>query len=104
MLSNPVLTDTNEIIQYIHDKYIVDPKTGKKQQKLLAYGVSLGAIFLAIYLINYGKNVPIDGAVLYGACWHTVEDLDYFNHNFCGLYNRGLIYPVRLMYNKVLLP
>ena len=104
MISNPDLPDTNDVIQYVHDKYIIDPKTGKKQQKLLAYGVSLGAIFLAIYLIKYGKNVPLDAAVLYGAIWHTIEDLDYFNNNFYGFYNRGLIFPVRMMYNKVLLP
>ena len=56
------------------------------------------------YLIKHGKNVPLDGAVSYGVGWHTLDDLDYFNNNFFGIYNLGLIYPQKQMYLNTYLP
>lgn len=92
-------------LTYVYEKYIKDPKTGKKKHKFLAYAVSMGAMMLAAYLIKNGKNVvPLDGTVLYGAGWHAVEDLDYFNSNFFGLYTRGLCFPVRMIYKRTILP
>jgi predicted alpha/beta-fold hydrolase len=56
------------------------------------------------YLIKHGKDVPLDGAVSYGVGWHTLDDLEYFNHNFYGIYNKGLIYPQKLLYLNTYLP
>jgi uncharacterized protein len=96
--------DMKDAVDYVYNKYIKDPKTGKKKQKLLAYGVSLGSMFLSNYLVRCGDKVPLDACVLYGIGWHPVEDLEYFNHNFFGLYNRGLIYPTKLVYKTTIMP
>lgn len=56
-LKTPVLSypshheDMEESVNYVFEKYIKEPKTGRYAQKLVAYGVSLGAMFLGNYLV-----------------------------------------------------
>jgi hypothetical protein len=61
-------------------------------------------MYLSNYLVRCGKNVPLDGVVMYGTGWHPVEDLEYFTHNFGGLYNQALIFPVKLAYKTTFMP
>lgn len=109
-LRTPLLTyvanheDIHEVVQYVYQNYIRDSNSGKRRQKFMAYGASLGAMMLDRYLIKYGKDVPLDGVVVYSPGWHTLEDIDYFNHNFFGIYNRGLIYPQKLLHLNTYLP
>ena len=42
--------------------------------------------------------------MLYGAGWHGLEDIEYFNHNSFGLYHQALIYPVKMAYKSTILP
>jgi predicted alpha/beta-fold hydrolase len=84
------VTDIDEAVKFVHEKYIKDDRTGKNKQKFLAYGVSLGAMLFFSYLIRAGKKAAFDGVVMYGAGWHSIEDRDFFRKNFYGFYNFGL--------------
>ena len=42
--------DAEYAFEYINKTYVLDSKTGKKATRLYAYGVSLGANILGLYL------------------------------------------------------
>ena len=78
--------DCKAILEYVHSKYVSDEKC----ERLYAYGISLGANILALYMVKEGANASktIDGAALYGTPWSAKKGGDYFfNHTF-GLYNK----------------
>lgn len=56
--------DFKEPIDYINQTYC---KTQNGDRKIFAYGCSLGAICLTLYLINDAKNSPVCAAGFYGA-------------------------------------
>ena len=63
--------DAKAAVEYVNDKYIKDPKTGVKRTRLFAYGCSLGANILSLYL---GKDPEkskkvLDAAVVYANPW-----------------------------------
>jgi predicted alpha/beta-fold hydrolase len=79
--------DSKEITDYVHDKYVIDQKTGNKKVKLYGYGCSLGANLLGLQLINEGIKTKYDAASLYATPWAMFDGWNhFFNHNF-GLYS-----------------
>ena len=48
--------DAQTAIEYIDNKYVRDPRTKAKRTRLYAYGVSLGAQILGMYLGKAGKK------------------------------------------------
>ena len=75
-------------LEHIQKRYILDPKTGKKRTRVYAYGVSLGAQILGLYLGKSGKKACdyIDGVVLYATAWSIEKGHKFFYENFYGLY------------------
>lgn len=66
--------------------YIRDAKTGKKRCRYYAYGCSLGANLLALYLI-YGSasaEKELDGAVMYGTPWDHHKGREKFLNGYGG--------------------
>ena len=73
---------------------------------MYAYGCSLGANILALYLIKEGSNANkiIDGAALYGTPWSAIKGGEYFfNHSF-GLYNKVIGLNLSETIRKVQMP
>ena len=67
-------------MKYISDKYVRDPETNEKRTRLYAYGVSLGAIMLSLYLGKAGKraNEVIDGSVIFSSVWNMSTGMPVF--------------------------
>ena len=63
--------DCKAILEYARNKYV----SNEKNERIYAYGCSLGANILALYLIREGINANkvIDGAVLYGTPWSAAK-------------------------------
>lgn len=59
-------------INHIVDTYSKDKKTGVKRCRVYAYGCSMGASILGLYLIKDGEEAAkqLDASVLYGTPWH----------------------------------
>lgn len=58
-------------VEYVAKTYCRDAVTGKKRCRFYAYGCSMGASLLGLYLINGNESAgrELDGAVLYGTPW-----------------------------------
>lgn len=84
--------DVQVAIEYVHRRYIIDPKTQKPRTRLYAYGVSLGALILGLYLGRVGEEAKnfLDGALLYSTPWCTRYSNPYFKASYYGLYNKIL--------------
>lgn len=56
---------------------------------MYAFGCSLGAIILALYMALEGDRATryLDGAVLYATPWNARDGFDFFCNNFYGLYS-----------------
>jgi len=67
-------------IEYVSKTYVRDQKTGKKQCRFYAYGCSLGASLLCLYLIYGSKSSEkeLDGAAMYGTPWDHKKGRDKF--------------------------
>lgn len=80
--------DIRFAIEYVQKTYAVDPKTGRKATRVYAYGVSLGANILGLYLGNEGQAATkvLDGAMLYASPWSIAKGAEFFYGNFFGLY------------------
>ena len=63
--------DARVALEFVQKKYIWDKDTHSKRTRIYAYGCSLGAQILGLYLIDYGNDTHIDGAGLYSAPWDT---------------------------------
>ena len=57
---------------------------------MYAYGCSLGAQILALYMIKEGRKAckVLDGALLYGTPWSTSRGSDFFYKNAFGIYQK----------------
>ena len=55
---------------------------------MYAFGCSLGAVILALYMAFEGKRAAkyLDGAVLYATPWNTRDSFHFFCNAFFGLY------------------
>ena len=80
--------DCKAIVEHVHGKYV----SSEKRERMYAYGCSLGAQILALYMIKEGKRAcqVIDGAVLYGTPWSTSKGADFFYKNAFGLYQKAI--------------
>lgn len=81
--------DLKVVVEHVHNKYILDKQTGQKKTRMYAFGCSLGAIILALYMAFEGDRATkyLDGAVLYATPWNTRDGFDFFCNNFYGLYS-----------------
>ncbi len=63
--------DVEEALEYISKRYTLDPKTKKRSTRVYAFGCSLGANILGLYLAKAGEKAKshIDGACLYATPW-----------------------------------
>ena len=77
-------------MEHIDKKYVRDAKTGKKATRLYAYGVSLGANILGLYLVKMGEQATqtLDAAILYGTSWNLVKGNKYLYEKFYGLISK----------------
>lgn len=55
-------------------------------------------------LIVYGKQVPINGSVIYCSGWDSRKDVEFFRNNLYGFYNYGLTVPQRRLFLNQHLP
>lgn len=81
--------DVECCLEYIAKQYNVrDEKTGKRKTRVYAFGASLGAQILALYMGKAGKKASdvLDGAVLYANAWSIRTGSKFFYENFFGLY------------------
>ena len=93
-ITTPILSysgswkDAGFAIEYVNKKYVCDPKTNVKRTRLYAFGTSLGAIILGMYLGKSGKKASevLDAAVIYGVPWSISKGYKFFYENFYGLY------------------
>jgi predicted alpha/beta-fold hydrolase len=60
--------DVKEPIDFIHKKYCsgIDDY---KNRNIFAYGVSLGAALLSLYLVQEGGRSPLSGAIVFSSPW-----------------------------------
>ena len=82
--------DVKAVLEHVHKKYGLDEETGEKVTRMYAYGCSMGANQVGLYLINEGKRAAeiLDGACLYGTPWHCRDNNDYFINNLWGIPQR----------------
>ena len=82
--------DLKVVIEYVHNKYVIDKETGKKKTRLYAFGSSLGAIILGLYMAFEGEKATkyLDGACMYATPWSTKDGFNFFCNNFYGLYSK----------------
>ena len=73
-------------IEFISEKYVRDSFSKEKRTRFYAYGCSMGATLLGVYLINSADSAAkeLDGAVLYGTPWDFHKDENYFYNNARG--------------------
>jgi predicted alpha/beta-fold hydrolase len=80
--------DVKQTVEYVHDTYCVDQKTGEKKRRLYVYGVSLGANILGLYLVKEADRVSkyVHAALLYGTPWDIGRGSEWFYSNCFGFY------------------
>ena len=82
--------DIESCLNYIAKQYntVQDERSGKRRTRVYAFGASLGAQILALYLGKAGKQATevLDGAVLYANAWSIRKGSQFFYENFFGLY------------------
>jgi len=63
-----------------------DPVSKEKRTRYYAYGCSMGATMLGLYLVNSAdtSSKELDGAVLYGTPWDYQKGEDYFYNSSGG--------------------
>lgn len=78
--------DMKEPIDYIYKKYCSGQEEYAKRN-LYAYGVSMGANALCLYLVMEGAKSPLSGAVLYSSPFSLEKDIPFFKSSLFGFYN-----------------
>lgn len=87
LLSHPgSWQDISAGIEYVANKYVKDSESGEKRCRYYAYGCSMGASMLGIYLVNESKRSAelLDAAALYGTPWDYEKGWDYFFNGYGG--------------------
>ena len=76
------------MIEHVHNTYQAKAKQAGKTTRLYAYGCSLGAQILGLYLIKEKERARkyLDGAILYGTPWNPCKGEKFFYENALGLY------------------
>lgn len=82
--------DAEFICEYVRNKYAKNAVTGKNDTRVYAFGASLGAVLLGLYLANAGEKAKsiLDGALLYCNAWNADRCNNYFYASGYGLYQR----------------
>lgn len=82
--------DAQTAIEFIKEKYVQDPKTKQKRTRLYAFGVSLGAQILGMYLGKAGERAAenLDAALMFATPWSIKKGHKFFYENFYGLYQK----------------
>ena len=82
--------DIEHAIDYFYEKYGCDAKTKEKHSRIYAYGVSQGAMLLALYLGRAGKKTSdiLDGASVFSSVWNADVGGPWFINNWNGFYNK----------------
>ena len=98
--------DAKECIEYIHNKYVIDKKTGKKRTRLYAQCISLGAIMFSNYMGKEKQKVKelVDGVAFYATPWSTSKGWRYFYENGFGLYAKLLGLGINKRIKDICLP
>ena len=78
--------DAREIIDYVHQNYVLNSDNKRKETRLYAYGASLGAILLSQYLIHAKENSKLDGAGIYACPYDVKTGEEFFYTSHFGLY------------------
>jgi len=78
--------DAKEAIDFVYSKH-VSKTGGGRVTRLYAYGCSMGANILGLYLIQQGDKAKIDGAIMYGTPWNTDKSSKYFHENYGGVFS-----------------
>ena len=98
--------DFKTVLEYVHEKYVLDEESGKKKTRLYAYGCSLGANHLGLYLVNDSERASsiLDGACLYATPWNTRENFEFFIKNMYGLCQKAVGLNLNREIRKKVLP
>lgn len=86
--------DIKHGIEYVGKKYVRGKGTnGEKRTRYYAYGCSMGATILGLYLINDAASADreLDGAVLYGTPWDYNKGFEYFMTGWGGWPSYALV-------------
>jgi len=70
--------DLKQMVDFVNEKYVIDSITKQKKCQLYAYGVSLGANQLGLYLSHVGSQTPVDGATLFSAPYDVWKGYKHF--------------------------
>ena len=91
--------DMETALDFICKRYVNDPKTGKRQTRVYAFGCSLGANILGLYLGKAGQKALtyLDGAGLYACPWSTEKGSKHFYEN-----NRIFSWVIGMNLNRVI--
>lgn len=54
---------------------------------MYAYGVSMGASMLTLYLVNESENCPLKGAMPYGLPYNLKDNVPFFKKNAFRFYD-----------------
>lgn len=79
-------TDVKEPIDYIHRTYCLT-QGGGEIRNLHAYGVSVGASLLALYLENEGDRSPLKGACAFAPFYCQEENIPFFKSSAMRFYD-----------------
>ena len=79
--------DVKEAVDFVHTHYLINADTKEKQTQMYAYGASMGALLLGLYLANESENAKVDGAGLYGCAYDVPNGAEYFYNNAYGMYS-----------------
>ena len=79
--------DIDHIFKHLSKKYVHDAD-GNKRVPVFAFGCSLGANILGLYLGKASDRATehLDGAATYATPWNLPEGHHYFYNNFRGLF------------------
>mmetsp|Transcript_22604 Transcript_22604/g.27958 ORF Transcript_22604/g.27958 Transcript_22604/m.27958 type:complete len:258 (-) Transcript_22604:135-908(-) len=98
--------DCKTLIEHVHNTYLAKERQAGKKARLYAYGCSLGAQILGLYLIKEKSAACkyLDGAILYGTPWSTFKGEKFFYENAFGFYQKVIGLTLSATVRKELLP
>lgn len=83
-------TDCKSIFEHVNEKYVLNEGQAGRRCRMYAYGCSLGAQILTLYLRKEGNKACdlLDGACIYGTPWSTSKGSKFFYTNAFGIYQK----------------
>jgi len=75
--------DIDEVVDYVNNKYVIDPLTKEKRVRFYGYGTSLGAQLLGLYLCHTKRRCPFDAASLFSPPYDIIQGWHkFYNGSF----------------------